>query len=61
MPGFVGIQEIVLLVIVLLSERSLTPVACIALALTLIFGVNQWEAWYPVLLLPLLGVVQVQH
>jgi hypothetical protein len=49
---------VVILVIVLVSERSITPVACIALALTLVFGVNQWEAWYPVLLLPLFAVVR---
>jgi hypothetical protein len=52
------VGAVVLLAIVLLSERRLTPVACIALALALIFGVNQWEAWYPVLLLPLFAVLR---
>src|SRR5207249_7002703 len=40
----------VLLAVVLFSERRLTPAACIALALGLVFGVNQWEAWYTILL-----------
>jgi hypothetical protein len=47
-----------LLVVVYLSERRLTPVACVALALGLIFGVNQWEAWYTILLFPLFAVVR---
>ena len=47
-----------LLVIVALSERRVTPVACVAIALGLVFGVNQWEAWYPALLFPLFLVVR---
>ena len=30
--------------------------ACIALALVLVFAVDQWEVWYPVLFVPLLVV-----
>jgi hypothetical protein len=50
----------ILLITVALSERRLTPVACVALALGLVFGVNQWEAWYPALMLPLLLVVRTR-
>jgi hypothetical protein len=50
----------VLLATVALSERRLTPLACVALALGLVFGVNQWEAWYPVLLMPLFLVVRTR-
>ncbi len=32
--------------------------ACVTLALTLIFFVDQWEAWYPVMFLPLFAVVR---
>jgi hypothetical protein len=52
------VGAVALIVIVLFSKRSITPAACIALAMALIFGVNQWEAWYPVLLLPLFAVVR---
>lgn len=31
---------------------------CVALALVLVFFVDQWEAWYPVLFVPLLAVVR---
>ena len=48
---------IVLLAIVYASERSVPTVAAIALVLVLIFGVAQWQAWYPVLLTPALGIV----
>jgi hypothetical protein len=50
----------ILLVTVALSERRFAPFACVALAVGLIFGVNQWEAWYPALLLPLLLVVRTR-
>jgi hypothetical protein len=36
-------------------DRSVTA-ACIALALVLVFAVDQWEVWYPVLFVPLLVV-----
>ena len=49
-----------LLAVVYVSDRRLTPVACIALALGLVFGVNQWEAWYSVLLFPLFAVVRTR-
>jgi hypothetical protein len=49
-----------LLLTVALSERRLTPLACVGLALGLVFGINQWEAWYPVLLLPLFLVVRTR-
>jgi hypothetical protein len=50
----------ILLVTVALSERRFAPFACVALAVGLVFGVNQWEAWYPALLLPLLLVVRTR-
>jgi hypothetical protein len=34
--------------------------ACIALALLLVFAVDQWEVWYPVLFVPLLVVPRVR-
>jgi hypothetical protein len=34
--------------------------ACVSLAFALLFFVDQWEAWYPVLLLPLLAVVRAR-
>jgi hypothetical protein len=46
------------LVVVYLAERRWTPVACVALAMTIIFGVNQWEAWYTIMLFPLFLVVR---
>lgn len=42
------------------SERRVTPVATIALVLVLIFGVDQWQAWYPILLVPILAVVRTR-
>jgi hypothetical protein len=41
--------------IALVYERPVTA-ACIALALLLVFAVDQWEVWYPVLFVPLLVV-----
>jgi hypothetical protein len=38
--------------------ERLVPAACVALALGLIFFVDQWEPWYPVLLVPLLAMVR---
>jgi len=32
--------------------------ACVSLAFALIFFVDQWEPWYPVLLVPLLTIVR---
>ena len=40
------------------SLEGVAPAASVALVLALIFGVDQWEAWYPILLLPLLVVVR---
>jgi hypothetical protein len=37
-----------------------TAAACVALAFALIFRVDQWEPWYPVLLVPLLAVVRTR-
>jgi hypothetical protein len=41
--------------IALRYDRPVTAV-CIALALVLVFAVDQWEVWYPVLFVPLLVV-----
>ena len=41
--------------IALRYDRAVTA-ACIALALLLVFAVDQWEVWYPVLFVPLLVV-----
>jgi hypothetical protein len=41
--------------IVLRYDRSVAA-ACIALALLIVFAVDQWEVWYPVLFVPLLVV-----
>ena len=49
---------VLLVAIVYLAERRLAPAACVALALCLVFGVNQWEAWYPILLFPLFGLLR---
>jgi hypothetical protein len=49
-----------LLLIVALSERRLTPLLCVGLALPLVFGINEWEAWYTVLLMPLFLVVRTR-
>ena len=49
-----------LLLIVALSERRMTPLACLGLALGLVFGINEWEPWYPVLLMPLFLVVRTR-
>lgn len=49
-----------LLLIVALSERRMTPFACVGLALGFVFGVNSWDAWYPILLLPLFLVVRTR-
>lgn len=49
-----------LLLIVAISERRLTPFLCLGLALALVFGINEWEAWYPVLLMPLFLVVRTR-
>jgi hypothetical protein len=43
--------------VTLLYDR-LEAGACVALALVLVFAVDQWEAWYPVLFVPLLTVVR---
>ena len=49
---------VALLAVVYLSERDLVPVASLALVLVLVFGVAQWQAWYPVLLTPALALVR---
>jgi hypothetical protein len=49
-----------LLLIVALSERRLTPLLCVGLALPLVFGINECEAWYTVLLMPLFLVVRTR-
>jgi hypothetical protein len=41
--------------VTLLYDRAVTA-ACVALALLLVFAVDQWEVWYPVLFVPLLVV-----
>jgi hypothetical protein len=41
--------------IALRYDRPITA-ACVALALLLVFAVDQWEVWYPVLFVPLLVV-----
>ena len=49
---------LVLLAVVYISERDIPTVASIGLVLVLIFGVAQWQAWYPVLLTPALALVR---
>src|SRR5439155_1619955 len=39
---------------------GVVPGACVALALLLVFAVDQWEVWYPVLFVPLLVVARTQ-
>ena len=46
--------------IVYLFDRRAEVAACVALALSLIFFVDQWEPWYPVVLVPLLTVVRTR-
>jgi hypothetical protein len=47
------------LVITLAYDR-LVAGACVGLALALIFYVDQWQAWYPILFFPLLAVVRAR-
>ena len=49
----------IVLGIVLLHEGPWRG-ACVALALLLVFAVDQWEVWYPVLFVPLLVVVRTR-
>jgi hypothetical protein len=49
----------IVLGIVLLQEGFWRG-ACVALALLLVFAVDQWEVWYPVLFVPLLVVVRTR-
>jgi hypothetical protein len=46
------------LVGVALRYEGLVCASCIALALLLVFAVDQWEVWYPVLFVPLLALVR---
>lgn len=48
----------VLVVAITYVYEGWVPAACVALALGLIFVVDQWEPWYPVLLVPLLAMAR---
>jgi hypothetical protein len=50
----------IVLGIVLLYDGPVRA-ACIALALLLVFAVDQWEEWYPVLFVPLLALVRARR
>jgi hypothetical protein len=63
--GMHAVQAAALVVgclIVAITLRYDRPVAaaCIALALVLVFAVDQWEVWYPVLFVPLLVVARAR-
>ena len=49
-----------LLLLVHVTERQLAVTASVALALVLIFGVAQWQAWYPVLMSPILALARTR-
>lgn len=55
--GIALVGGVVVVAVAALSERRAT-VGCLALALALIFFVDQWQAWYPILFFPLLGLVR---
>ena len=44
--------------IVFLKEKRPEVAACVVLLLVLIFFVEQWQAWYPVLLVPLFALLR---
>jgi hypothetical protein len=45
---------------IVLRYDGLVAAACTALALVLVFAVDQWEVWYPVLFVPLLLLVRTR-
>jgi hypothetical protein len=54
----VGLAAGALVVGITYHYDSFVAAACVTLALALIFFVDQWEPWYPVLLVPLLAIVR---
>jgi hypothetical protein len=46
--------------IVFVAEKRPEAAACVVLVLVLIFFVEQWQAWYPVLLVPLVAIVRTR-
>lgn len=48
----------VLVIAVTLMTDRLEAAACVGLGFVLIFFVDQWQAWYPILFVPLLAVVR---
>jgi hypothetical protein len=48
------------LLAIALRYEGLAAAACVALALVLVFGVDQWEPWYPALFVPLLAVMRTR-
>jgi hypothetical protein len=44
--------------IVFVTEKRPEVAACVVLVLVLIFFVEQWQAWYPVLLIPLIAILK---
>ena len=57
--GAALVAGLVVLAIVLARE-GVVRAGCVALALVLVFGVDQWEVWYPVLFVPLLALVRTR-
>jgi hypothetical protein len=57
--GAALVVGVVVLAIVLVRE-GVVRAGCVALALVLVFGVDQWEVWYPVLFVPLLALVRTR-
>jgi hypothetical protein len=49
-----------IVLLIALRFEGVIGAACVALALVLVFCVDQWEAWYPVLFVPLLAVVRAR-
>lgn len=56
--GFVA--GVLVAAIVFVTEERPEAAACIVLVLVLLFFVEQWQAWYPVLLIPLVALVRTR-
>jgi hypothetical protein len=55
-----GLVAAAVVLAIALRFDGVVVAACVALALVLVFCVDQWEAWYPVLFVPLLAVVRAR-